>query len=302
MQSSLLTKGVSVLVGLALCLSLVPSAIHAEEPMTTSAQSEMAQEEVIAESSDTPLERYAKLRLAWVVYREVNGKSIYAITTENVKREIQTLDFFTKFNANFRIQLVREGRLAALQTGDPILSVDDLNPDMFRKRPWVCRLVKAAANPAVYLVCGKTKRVIVREGVFHRYGWEFRDVETVTQQELDGYQSDEALSEETVFEEEVTVDSTNKRMLRERMSKRLMLRGKTLVRNRLVKAVGDPKIYIITPDGKRRHIANMEAAQMFGLNLKETTEVSMDELEAYPEASPLGTSSSAAVLDQRVTE
>ena len=63
--------------------------------------------------------------------------------------------------------------------GDPITSITGLNPDDFRKAPARCRLVKTAESAAVHLVCGKERRTIIREGVFHQFGWEFRDVETV---------------------------------------------------------------------------------------------------------------------------
>ncbi|MBD3251109.1 hypothetical protein GF380_01405 [Candidatus Uhrbacteria bacterium] len=306
MLKKMLTKGISVLTTFAVSLTFLPSALFAQDDAMMYDETSMmmseeyAEDDVILEEGDTPLERYAKLRRTWVVYREVDSAQIYAITHDKTKRAIQTLDFFTQYNANYRIQLVKVGRLAEIQDGEPLTTMDGFNPEDYRKRPWRCRLVKASTDPAVYLVCGNKKRVIVREGVFHRYGWEFRDVETVDQTELDAYDTGAELNEETVFTQDVEVETTENRKLRERIMERLRLRGKTLIRNRLIKSVDDPKVYFITRNGELRHIEDETVVYRFGLDLGDVTEVSADELEAFEESNSFGADDSAAVLDQRV--
>lgn len=299
MLQKLFIKGLSALMLFALMLTLVPNVLHAEN---ATASGDSAEEDVVINQSDTPLERYAKLRRTWAVYREVDSDQIYAITKERTKREVQTLAFFTAQNANYIVKLVREGRLAEIPTADPITDVAGLNPDDFVKAPWRCRLVKTANDSAVYLICGGIRRVIIREGVFHRYGWEFRDVETVSESELNEYEDAGALDEETVFEEDVEVATTEARTLRERLSERLNLRNKTQVRDRLVKAIGDSSIYVITPDGKRHHIRDLLTARLKGLNLRETTEVSQDELEAFEEGDEITSDTSDDVLDETVED
>jgi hypothetical protein len=302
MPKKLLTKSVSLLTAFAVTLTFVPVALNAQnaaEPtdVATVSVSADAEGDVVVSDNDTPLVRYAKLRRSWVVYREINSTEIYAVTKDNTKREIQTLDFFTAFNANYHVKLVREGRLDELATGDPIVTADGLDPADFMKVPWRCRLVKTADNPAVYLVCGGKKRVIIREGVFHRFGWEFRDVETVEQSELDAIAEDAVLDESSVFQEDVEIQTTENRLLRERMTERLNLQGKTRTNQRLVKAEGDPSIYLITPDGTKMHVRDMNAVSAHNLNLQNVTEVTQDELAAFTSAGEVAAETPAAVLN-----
>ena len=83
------------------------------------------------------------------------------------------------------------------------------------------------------------------------------------------------------------VDSTQKRLQREQLEKRLELKGKKVLRLRLVKAIGDPNIYIIDAKGRKHRIASEAAARKRNLNLRETTEVTEEELEAFPEAAEI---------------
>ena len=274
---------------IAVMLTLVPSTLLAQTDVSvTSADTgSSAEEDVVASPDDAPLERYAKFRRSWVVYREASSTQIYAITSDHMKREIQTLEFFTAFDANYLIKIVRPGRLEDLETGDPITSVEGLDPADFFKRPWRCRLVKTESDSAVYVVCGTKKRVIVREGVFHRYGWEFRDVEIVTEEELDALEDGDELNEETVFEEDVEIDSTEKRHLRERLQERMDLQGKDNIRERLVKTADSPDIYMVMPDGTRRHVQSMEALRLHRMYATDVSEVTDDEIEAFDEGEPI---------------
>jgi hypothetical protein len=309
MLKKLLTKSLSAITGVAMMLTFMPGVLYAQgagaqlgntarhaASLFTSSSLD-SEEDVVASSGDTPLVRYAKLRRSWVVYREVGSSEIYAITSDMTKREIQTLAFFTAFDANYHIKLVQEGRLEGIDTGDPITSVDGLDPSEFRKAPLRCRLMKTADQPAVYLACGNKRRVILREGVFHRYGWEFRDVETVDQSEIDALEEDTALDESSVFDADVEIDTTATRQLRERLATRLNLQSKTRVRDRLVKAEGDSSVYLITADGTKRHIRDMAAVRAHNLNLQNVTEVTEDELEAFPDADDVTDSTSGDALN-----
>ncbi|MDA1038380.1 MAG: hypothetical protein O2877_01675 [bacterium] len=263
----------------AMVFSLSP--VLAQEPSLTSAETSVEAESIVVAPTDTPLERQAKLHRAWTVYREKGSTQIWAIRKEEkTKHEVQTLEFFSAFDANYHVLLVADGRLDQFIVGDPITS-NNLNPEDWRKQPFRCRLVKAEENPAVYLVCQNKKRVVLREGVFHRFGWEFRDVEKISDEELSSFETDDEIDEETLFEEEVEVDSTEKRSLREQIKKRLELKGKDEVRARLIKQHDKPEVFVIMPNGKLRHIKSLEEARRHKLKLKETTEVSGDELEAF---------------------
>jgi hypothetical protein len=318
MLKKFITKSISLLTAFAVTLTFIPSALQAQDALeppdvaavspadgevgavnaeSTAASTADTEEDVVVSENDTPLVRYAKLRRSWVVYREIGSAEIYAITKDNTKRQIQTLDFFTAFNANYHVKLVREGRLDELATGDPIATVLGLDPADFMKTPWRCRLVKTAEDSAVYLVCGAKRRVIIREGVFHRFGWEFRDVETVEQSELDAIAEDAVLDESSVFQEDVEIQTTENRLLRERTTERLNLQGKTQTIERLVKAEGDPSIYVITPDGTKMHVRDMNAVSAYNLNLQNVTEVTQDELAAFTEANEITAESSSDVLN-----
>ncbi len=277
----------AALTALFMAALVAPSYLKAESAAPDPVSNE-SEEAVVTSPSDDALTRAAKLRRAWVTYREADSAVIYAITKAKQKRAVQTLDFFTAFNANYHIMVVAKGRLDRFPTGDPITSASGLNPDDFIKAPWRWRLVKVEGNPAVYLISpdGK-KRVVIAEGVFHRFGWEFRDVEVITQAELDSYPADASVTDDTVFQEEVEVDTTHKRLTKEGLLKRLMLKGRELIRQRLVKAIGSNDVYIIMADGTRRKILSEAVANRLKLNLKEITEVTPEELAAIPEAAPI---------------
>lgn len=274
----------------------------------TSDAAATAEEDVVVSSSDQPLDRQAKLQRAWVVFREIDSPGIFAITKlqpdgKRHKREIQTLSFFTKFNANYHIKIVAKGRLDVFPTDAPIITADDLNPADFVKAGWKFRLIKAANNKAVYLVTpdGK-KRPILSEGVFHRFGWEFRDVEAVSEAEVASLPQDGTVTDGTVFSEEVTVNSTEKRMASERLVKRLNLQKKTTVRARLVKAHNSPDIYVIDAKGMKHKIMDMRAAQRHKLNLQNTTEVTPEELAAIPTGTAIDEASAGVNLDATVSQ
>lgn len=261
------------------------------------------QEEVVTASTDKPLERQAKLRRAWIVYREVNSTTVYALTKNKTKRAIQTLDFYTAFNANYLIKLVKEGRLSEFTIGDPITTTAGLNPEDFIKAPGMYRLVKVTGNTAVYLITpdGK-KRVVIAAGVFHRFGWQFRDVETVSQTELDSYTTDTSITDGTVFEEEVEVEGTHKRQERERLSERLSLLGKTMIRHRLVKAIGSANVYVIDGQGRKHLITSEQAANKLKMNLHDITEVTQEELDAFPDAAAITETNTPINLNEEVED
>ncbi len=283
MLNSLLFRSTAGIMALAVSLSVMPMHAMATEDAASTTGVSAAEESVVASQSDTPLERHAKLNRAWVVFREKGSTQIWALTRDGKKREIQTLLFFSAFDANYHIKLVKDGRLDEIPTGDPITSITGLNADDFRKAPSRCRLVKVTDNAAVWLVCGGKRRVIIREGVFHRFGWEFRDVETITQAELDAIPAETSVDEETVFDEGVEVETSHARKLTDQVKERLELRGKNTTRSRLVKPIGRPEVFVITPDGKKRHVKDLEAVRKHRLELKDITEVSEDEIEAIPE-------------------
>lgn len=261
------------------------------------------QEDVVTSSDDQPLERQAKLRRAWVVYREMGSTTIYALTKDKKKRAIQTLDFFTAWNANYHIKLVKQGRLDNFTLGDPITSITGLNPENFIKAPGRYRLVKVESGPAVYLITpnGK-KRIVIAAGVFHRFGWQFRDVEIISQTELDSYITDSSITDGTVFEEEVEVEGTHKRQERDRLSERLNLLGKTMVRHRLVKAIGNANVYVIDGQGRKHLITSETAANKFRMNLHDITEVTQEELDAFPDGSAISDTSNSVYLDEKVKD
>lgn len=287
-------------------------------PMLVGAQGSdgaSGKEDVVAQSSDTPLQRQAKMHRTWTVYREAGSDQIWALqfaasatnaedgtvadrVRNFVKREVQTLDFFTAFDANYLVKVVKDGRLDDIPTGDPITSADGLDPADFRKAPFACRLVKSETASAVYLVCHGKRRVVLREGVFHQFGWEFRDVETVSDTELASYAEEDAVVEETVFEEDIEVETTENRELTEQVKKRLELRGKNMTRDRLIKSQKDNRVFLLDKEGVRRHIKDMNAVRRHGLNLKDVTEISEDELEAIPEGSAVTETTSQSEIAQ----
>lgn len=246
------------------------------------------EEDVLIDSNDEPLERHGKLKHAWVVFHEANASKVYAIKKTGTKHEIQTVEFFTAFNTNYLVKVVRDGRLENHEEGDPITSIEGLNPADWRKSPGKHRLVKVPHDSAVFLVTPEgQKRVIIAEGPFHRFGWEFRDVEEVTQEEVDALEQGSPVDDSTLFDEEVIVKTSEGRKLRGRLLERLKLRGKSLVRNRLLKVIGRSEVYIIDKEGRLHHIPSEAVAEALNLNLLELTEVTQEELSAFEIAPPL---------------
>ncbi len=293
-------KATGVATSLIVTLSLVHPTL-AQEVTLSLTEEEAAEEQVVAAPTDAPLVRFAKLDRSWVVYRESDSQQIWAIGADGTtKHEIQTLAFFSAFDANYLVKLLKPGRLDGLTVGAPITSADGLDEDAYRKRPFQCRLVKVADRPAVYVVCFGKRRAVVHEDVFHRFGWEFRDVETVPQAELDGYTDEGVVTDDTVFEEGVEIEGTEDRQLRERLTTRLDLRGKRVVRQRVVRVIGRPDLYVITRDGLRRRIRDVAALRRLAIDVGEVSEVTADELAAFPEGEPLTAESDDDFLEEEV--
>ncbi|MBU1038949.1 hypothetical protein KKC17_01810 [Patescibacteria group bacterium] len=264
-----------------------------EEAVTTEA------ENVIISEQDAPLVRQAKLKQAWVIYREVGSQDIYALTKNKTKRAIKTLDFFTAYNANYHLKVVAKDRLTAYATAEPINSETILNPEDFIKAGWHWRLIKAQGDPAVYLLAPDgTKKPILAEGVFHRFGWEFRDVEELTKEAVAALPTGTTITDNTLFDEEIIVSSTNQRLEKETLQKRLELKGKTQVKTRLIKAIGDNKVYVMDGQGNKHLVTNEKAAQKFKLNFKNITEVTAQELKALPLGGQINETTTSVNLEQ----
>ncbi|MFA4937029.1 MAG: hypothetical protein WC575_01900 [Patescibacteria group bacterium] len=296
LRKSILLGSIAAAVALLVVTFIPPIALWAES--TTSSE-----EEVVISTNDLPLERQAKLKRAWIVYREINSSTIYALTKTNTKRAIQTLAFFTAFDANYHIKLVKLGRLDNFTLGDPITTVEGLNPEDFTKAPGRFRLVKVANNAAVYLVTpnGK-KRVIIAAGVFHRFGWEFRDVEVISQSVLDALPTDTSVTDDTVFDEEVEVNTTHQRQEREKLQTRLKLKNKTQIRQRLVKAIDNPNVYVIDGQGRKHLITSEKAMNKYRMNMHDITEVTQEELDAFPDSTAVTETSTPVDLDEEVED
>lgn len=292
--------GTSFAIALLIGMLALPSVLTAQTSTTTDTSSS-TEESVTTSPDDEPLERQAKLKRAWHVYREVGTTDIYAITKEKTKRAVQVLGFFTAFNANYHVKLVKPGSLARFTTGDPITTTTGLDPANFIKAPFRHRLVKTADDPAVYLENPDgTRRPIVNESVFHRFGWEFRDVEEVSEAELGSLPEQEAVTDSTVFTEEVEVDATHDRLEADRLKDRLTLKGKHTVRNRLVKAIGDPDVYVIDAQGVKHHLRDEAAARRYNINLKDTTEVTEEELDSLPTGTDITETATTVNLNETV--
>ncbi|MFH1866682.1 MAG: hypothetical protein ABIJ81_01205 [Patescibacteria group bacterium] len=296
LRKSILLGSLATAIVLIVVTLIPPIALWAESGTTSASE-----EQVVISTSDQPLERQAKLKRAWIVYREVDSSDIYALMKSGGKRAIKTLDFFTAYNANYHIKIVKKGRLDNFITGDPITSMDGLSPEDFIKAPGKHRLVKVKNKAAVYLITpeGK-KRVIIAEGVFHRFGWEFRDVEEISATELNSIPEDSAITDNTIFDEEIEVDTTHKRLEREKLNKRLNLRGKTMIRHRLVKAFDNPDVYVIDGQGRKHKITSEKAANKYRMNLHDITEVTQEELDAFPDSNEITETSTPVNLDEQV--
>jgi hypothetical protein len=270
-----------------------------------------AKEDVVTNSTDTALQRQAKLERTWTVYRKADSTQLWAIspvgavtngstsgTMSFQKREIKTLEFFSAFDANYLVKLASGEWLDTIPEGAPITTIEGLKFTDFVKRPFPCRLFRTSDKPTVWLACHNFRRAVIREGVFHQFGWEFRDVEIVSDSEVAMYTEETPVTEETVFDEEVGVETTENRMLTEQVEKRLELRGKTMNRDRLIKSPGDPRIFILDHDGERRYVKDMDAVRRHGLDLKGVTEISQDELEAITEGEPVTETTNHAELTQ----
>ncbi|OGL72502.1 hypothetical protein A3D72_03340 [Candidatus Uhrbacteria bacterium RIFCSPHIGHO2_02_FULL_57_19] len=276
---------------------MLPALLHAQATVTPVDEA-VEEENVVALPTDKPLIRRAKLKRAWVVFHQVDDDKVYAIKKAGTKHEIQTVKFFSAFNSNYLVKLVKPGRLDNFPTGEPITSIDGLNPSDYRKHAARHRLVKVRNSKAVWLLTPDGKRrVIAAEGVFHRFGWEFRDVEEVTDAELGNYTESDSVTDETVFDEDIDVSATHERRLREDVTSRLKLRAKKETRKRLIKAIGKPDIYILDARGLRHKIRDLASLRRHNLNIDDTTEISTEEIEALPEGDEITTEATSVDLN-----
>jgi hypothetical protein len=276
--------------------------IRAEESATVAADttaSVQAQENVVVSPTDKPLERKQKLERNWVLYND--GTTVWALykgtsaitcvttpcpaTAEHsiTKRAIQTMSFFTAFKANFRIVLVGADRLSRITTGDPITSVDGLTADMFIKRPYnAYRLVKAQGSPAVYLDDGSQLKPVVSEKVFKNLGLDFKDVETVAASWLSQKPVTSAVTADTVFSEDVAVQSTAIRKTLDDVKSRLGPDMLKKIKDAAIK-VGE-RYFLMTKNGKRPIPPAQEhqVSERLNLDLSKAVEVTAEEAAAIP--------------------
>ena len=267
---------------------------HPMPPVHQEMGQENGDEQVVATSGDSPSVRAAKLARYWSLYRETGSDKIYAITTSNTKREIQTLAFFTAFDSNFGIKLMPKGSLDQFTVGDAITSTEGLNPADFRKAPQPCRLIKSADKPAVYLACLGIKRVIINEKAFKQFGWDFKHVMTTSTSSLTTMKDGDPVSESTVFDQGVTIDtsgipamsptSERPKPSTTQPQSTPKVNGLTSTKGaRLVKLSTNSRIFIITSDGKRHLLTNMDVVKVLKIDLSKVQTVTEDQLKAYPE-------------------
>ena len=276
-----------------------PTSTHPVMPPTFSGSQMNQDENVVVSSDDTAAIRAAKLARYWSVYREVGSNSIFAITTSGTKREIQTLTFFTGISANFGIKLMPKGSLDQFTTADPITSTEGLDPSQFRKAPQPCRLIKTANMPAVYLACLGVKRVILNERAFHQFGWNFNQVKTVASTELNSMKAGDNVDESTVFDQGVTIDTSGIAASGSTGSQppkpstvnpqsTAKVNGITSTKGaKIVKLQGGTKIFILTADGKKHLLTNMDVVRALKLNLSKVQIMTQDQLNAYPDGTPI---------------
>lgn len=249
-------------------------------------------EDTTVSSSDTPAVRLKKLAKYWAVYRELGSDKMYAITTSGTKREIQTLTFFTKIDSNFGMRLMPKGSLDQFAAGEAITSVDGLDFSSFRKLAQPCRLIKTADKPVVYLACLGIKRAVQSEKAFRLFGWDFKQVQTASVQDVDGMKVGESVSESTVFEQGIQIDtagmkqepqkSDEKQMGQSASSELIVIKG-----SRVVKVQGSTKMFLITADGKRHYLPNMQIVKALKIDLSKAQVITTQQLSAFSEGESL---------------
>lgn len=257
-------------------------------------------ENVVVSSDDSAAVRAAKLARYWSLYREIGSNSIFAITTSGTKREIQTLTFFTGVDANFGIKLVAKGTLDQFTTVDPITSIEGLDPSQFRKAPQPCRLIKTTDHPAVYLACLGMKRLIINEKAFHQFNWDFKHVQTVASTELNTLKAGDNVTDATVFDQGVTIDTSGVKQEKEtpkpsttkpttmQPQSTAKVNGITSTKGaRIVKLQSGSKIYILTADGQKHLLTNMDVVRALKLNLDNVQTMTQDQLNVYPDGTPI---------------
>lgn len=244
-----------------------------------------SREDAVIDSSDTPANRAKKLKNYWALYRESGSDKVYAITTSETKREIQTMSFFTAFNANFGIRLVTKGALDAFPTGDAITSTVGLDLTSFKKAAQNCRLMKVVNNPTVYLVCLKTKRIISNEKTFRQFGWDFADVWKVSADELNAFIAGEMITESTMFDQSVLVEGA---------PRGTVASGSKSSSYSLIKPEGSPKIYVVTSDGVIHRILNLDVVRTFKINLKKVKIVPANTMSNYIEGDAVSVDNAAS--------
>lgn len=243
------------------------------------------QEDVVVSSTDTPAVRLRKLARYWAVYREIGSQSMYAITVSGTKREIKTWDFFTKIESNFGMRLMPKGSLDQFTTGDAITSVDGLDFKSFRKLAEPCRLIKTADKPAVYLACLGIKRAIKNEQAFKQFGWDFKQVQSVRQGDVDQLKEGEFISESTVFDQGVTIEQPTIQqqpiMGQQQQRPKQSSPPAGTVKYDVVKTQGDSKLFVLSADGKLHQIPNLETLRALRIDTSNPRVLTADQLKQY---------------------
>lgn len=281
--------------------SPIPVTTVDDEPVNTVGENKPVNP---SEEKPRPTESKSNTPSAWILHREKGSSKIWVITKDKTKREIQTFAFFSLLDGNYLIKLTESARLAELTEGTPITSIEGLTADDFLIVPRnTCKLIKGKDKPAVYLVCGSVRRVILREGVFKQNGWDFKDVKTVSAEDVAAFTEGEAVSEQTTLDIDTEVETgttepstepvkpkehaSNKEALRAKLEARFKALGKDEEKERLVKPEGYAQIYLIDKDGVKHRIVNMEAIRKHKLDLKHTTAVPAAEVSALQEGEPI---------------
>lgn len=251
-------------------------------------------EDTVTSSDDTPATRLRKLAKYWAVYRELGSNSMYAITVSGTKREIKTLDFFTKIESNFGMRLMPKGSLDQFQTGEAITTVEGLNLSSFRKLAQPCRLIKTADKPVVYLACLGMKRAIQSEKAFRLFGWDFKQVQTVGAGDVDAMKSGDAVSESTVFDMGVNIEApmmqsqpTQPQASDTQEKNKPSTESAKLNAYTVIKVQGDSKIFVLGSDGKLHRILNLEVLRALKIDMSKIRIVTAEQLKQYAEGDPM---------------
>lgn len=263
------------------------------------------EDDIVVSSTDSPAVRLRKLARYWAVYREIGSQSMYAITVSGTKREIKTLDFFNKIESNFGMRLMPKGSLDQFTTGDAITSVDGLDLKSFRKLAEPCRLIKTADKPVVYLACLGIKRAIKNEQAFKQFGWDFKQVQSVKQGDVDQMKDGESVSESTVFDQGVTIEQPTNQQQQPMNQKPEIRKPSTpvagTVKYDLVRLQGDAKLFVLGADGKLHRILNLEALRALRIDTSKIRVLTADQMKQYSEGEPMSAPAGAAGAQIRPT-